>query len=498
MERGLSKNQIIAQLTRSPHGKLEEYLAVGLEASRQEPEFTAHLIAWNHAKGQIRDSKTALPVIHLSTLGGIDADEFNSNALAHLSKLDPRNLLRAIRFAKSANFPADGGFRRQVRRLVHRYLRHREENWALWERTAVQHRRTLKEMYALLHVKPSTMAESILFHGNRPKGTVFEAIANLKDMSATEAAGTIMQKRIPFLIASGALGAKMKDPDTVLALIQRMTPTELVTNTKMLNGLGVKDNAALRSAFEEGLKKAAKSKKNVLKTTRAAKAVGDEKLAMKLQAVQEKQMDATAIEGNWLVLGDRSPSMVESIDISRHVAATLARMAKGAVSLVFFDGTPYRHIDATGKTYEEILAETRHISEGGNGTCIGCGLLHAMERHAEVDGIAIVSDAQENTPPFFKDVYTAYCQSADKQIPVYLYRCHTPYSPQYDLANTMRAAGHDLQEFDLRGGVDYYSLPNVVQTMRTNRYSLVDEIMATPLLDLDIVLPPTRKEVAVA
>jgi len=33
--------------------------------------------------------------------------------------------------------------------------------------------------------------------------------------------------------------------------------------------------------------------------------------------------------------------------------------------------------------------------------------------------------------------------------------------------------------------VDFYSLPNLVQTMRTNRYSLIEEIMETPLLTLE-------------
>jgi hypothetical protein len=52
----------------------------------------------------------------------------------------------------------------------------------------------------------------------------------------------------------------------------------------------------------------------------------------------------------------------------------------------------------------------------------------------------------------------------------------------------MQQSGLDMQVFDLTGGVDYYSLPNLIQTMRTNRYSLVDEIMSTKLLKLADVL----------
>ena len=71
--------------------------------------------------------------------------------------------------------------------------------------------------------------------------------------------------------------------------------------------------------------------------------------------------------------------------------------------------------------------------------------------------------------------------------------------PGVDRANGRNAADHGFhglrdEPFDLRRtGVDYYSLPNLVQTMRSNRYSLIDEIMQVPLLTLAEVL---KKRVA--
>ncbi len=53
----------------------------------------------------------------------------------------------------------------------------------------------------------------------------------------------------------------------------------------------------------------------------------------------------------------------------------------------------------------------------------------------------------------------------------------------------MNRAGHEMQKFDLRHGkVDYYGIPNLVQTMRSNPYALADEILATPLLSLKDIL----------
>jgi hypothetical protein len=478
MERGLTKNDILSALMKSPHGALAEYLPVGQKASVQEPEFLAHLIAYDREKGQIRDSKVALPVISLQnpTLH----EEFRENAMAHLALLVPRELLRAIRFAMEIKVPQTG-----LRKLVKAYLRHKEENWAAWERAAVQHRATLKELYSLWHVKPSAMADAVLFKGQRPRGSVFEAIANLKNMTAAEAAGTIMERRIPFLIAMGALGAKMKEPDLVLALIERMSPAELMNNSKMLEKLGVKTVPALRAAYEQALVRAAGSKKvSSFKATVAAEAVEDETLKAKLQAVQEKQIKQISINGNWLVLGDKSGSMSHAIELSKLVASTLAKAVSGQVHLVFFDTVP-KYMDVSGKTYDQILKLTKHVAAGG-GTSIGCGLLAIAERKIEVDGIAVVSDGGENNTPMFAHTYKAYSQAIGKEVPVYFYKT-TGDSDAF--SRSLRAAEIDVQIFDLTSGkTDHYALAGLVSSMRTQRYSLVDAIMEFPLLTVNQVL----------
>lgn len=473
METGLTKNQIIEQLTKSPHGDLKQYVPVGRVAAKTEAEFLAHLIAWNQQHGQVRDSKVALPVV---SLGEPSFDgELAENSLAHLAMLDPRNLVRALTFGAEAKTPQRG---RALRRLVEQYLRTREASSGWWNATVVQHRASMKTLYARWHVKPSPMAERILFKQDYPAGSVFADIAGLKSMEAKDAAAAIMERRIPFLVAVGALGARAKETDLVLALIERMSPLEVVTNTKMLERLNVKAVPALRAAFEAKLQEAAKSKGATFKTTRAAEAMTDDSLKEKLRGVQEKQIKALGgVEGNWLVLGDKSGSMAQAIDVSKMVAGTLARAVKGWVLLCFFDSVP-RFMDATGKSYDEICGETHRITASG-GTSIGCGLQHLLDKGVEVDGIAIVSDGGEGQLPAFARVYPAYSKLIGKEPPVYFYRLR---GDPDRLTMTMQAAGLDMQTFDLTGGVDYYSLPNIVATMSTRRYGLVDQIMETPLM----------------
>jgi len=472
METGLTKNRVISELTRSPHGDLALYAPIGLQAAAEDPNFFAHLIAWNARKGQIRDAKVALPVLALTAAALKDDAELRDNALAHIVSLDPRNLVRAVRFAKSQPVQE----RRRVARCVEQYLREREANPGRFERAALQHRASMKELYALLHIKPGEYAQKILFAG--AKIGVFADVARLKDMAPAEAAGVIMAKRIPFLTAMGALGAKSKDPAVVQALIAAMSPTELVTNAKLLERLGVKTDPALRAAFDAGLMKAAESGASTLKTTRAADAVGGS-TGEKLRGVQEKQLDKIAVEGDWLILADKSPSMRNSLDVGRKIADLLARVAKGRVHLVWFDSEP-TYFDVSGKSFDEIVELTKRIVVSG-GTDIGCGLDYMLQKKLEVDGIAVVSDGGDGRPGGFSKAYAAYSAAFGKEVPVYFYQLA---GDPDTFSKRVVVDGIQMTTFDLRGGVDFYSLPNIAATMRTNRYGLSDEIMATPLLRL--------------
>ena len=100
---------------------------------------------------------------------------------------------------------------------------------------------------------------------------MFEIVSRLKDMSPFKSRGQIMEWKIPFLVAMGAWGRKRRVPDLVLALIGRMTPTELVTKTKMLQRLGIEKNPALRAAFQQAIGKAAGSERQRAQTSRQQK-----------------------------------------------------------------------------------------------------------------------------------------------------------------------------------------------------------------------------------
>jgi hypothetical protein len=94
-ETGLTRQRILSELSKSPHGSLKEYLPIGKQAVLQEGEFYQHMLSWDRTHGQIRDSKVALPVIGLA----FEKDEeLLDNSFAHIALLGPRELARAYRF----------------------------------------------------------------------------------------------------------------------------------------------------------------------------------------------------------------------------------------------------------------------------------------------------------------------------------------------------------------------------------------------------------------
>lgn len=485
-----NKQTMINELVKSKHGSLEEYVPVTLEATQKEPEFLQHLMTWNLVKGQIRDSKIALPVI---SLRGEAEAEFAENAVSNLVTLDPRSLVKAYRFNKKLT--ASGKHIVKYRSLletgIKKYIEVREADRKWWVRTVVQHRESMKELYAVSHFKPSSFAQKILFERDYPKNSIFYAIRELKNMSAKEAAGEVLNFKIPFQIAIGALGRKKeeftKDPAFILALMEGMSGSQLINSTKFLVSLGMENSPVLKSEYNKALERAKKDKK--LSTLKAGKAIEameesgiySEELKKKLSAVQEQKITDQGIEGDWLVLGDCSGSMRQAINLSIEIASYISRAVKGKVYLIFFNATP-RLFDATGKTLEELKKETRHVVASG-ATSIGCGVKYLMDRDIVVNGIAIVSDGGDNAGPLFHLAYSDYINKMDIEPTVYFYRVSGDGDA---LSHNCKQSNIFLEVFDMNK-VDYYSLPNIVSMMKTTRYSLIDEIMNTPLLTLEKV-----------
>jgi hypothetical protein len=510
MEIGTTRNQILNELNRSAHGKLGEYVPIIQSACLNDPEFVAKLIAWDFTNGQIKDSKVALPIITLGHRGF--PDELTENSLAHLAMQPPRELLKALRFSIESGAPARR--QRALEKMIRRYLAFKQQEPGKWARLAARHRRSLKGLYALTHCPMPDWASAILFAGNYVPGSIFADIAGLSKMEPAKIATTIQKWHLSPLVVSGAMaGAKAKQEDSavVQAGMNQMSDTEVVTRAKSLEKKGLSRDAGLKETFRSKIAKATNSTKATLKTSVAADEVEDESLKVMLKELQERQIQTQkdagrGIDGNWLVIADKSQSQEVAIELGKHIAAAIAKFVTGRVWLLFCDST-VQAAEVTGIGLDKIQAGTKFVRASGS-TSYGVGLAWARDHRLDLDGVVIVGDGGENFHPLFVQEWHQWKKTYDKELPVYFYQtfCPTEYATTQGgnpalfegmmagrgayLGGSVPWAPVAFTKYDLtHGQIDYYSIPNLCTTMNASRFGVIEKIMAVPLVTLDMVLP---------
>ena len=240
-----------------------------------------------------------------------------------------------------------------------------------------------------------------------------------------------------------------------------------------------------------GRAKRGAKRSGLLAATKAQQAIAEDDplLAQEMELVQEAQLDAqSGIEGNWLVGIDISGSMEHAMQPGLLLAAYLARQVRGKVLLCFFNHEPYVK-DVTGRTYAELVEMTKLIVAQG-GTSIGCVVAAARERQFEADAIAIVSDGGERHPPYFGTAYKAYSVWMGKEPPVYLYRVP---GDDPDWLSARYGGTLPYQCFPVEKNISEAGVVALAATMKTKRYSLMQEIMDTPLLTMEQALRPPKQ-----
>lgn len=487
----VGKNQLISSMIRIGHGKFDIFKETGLRAATEEPELFAHFISWNTMKGKVTDSKVAFPVCALRH--NVDYAE---NAVANLCRLDPRNLMKAIDFNQKLTadgYPVNSGAGTILKKGVRLYLGVRGE------RAMLQHRKSMRNLYKAFRIRPTKYAQQILFrsgykatHNSKkiafdsryPEDSVFDAVAKLKDMSPKMAAGTILNKKIPTLISVGALGGIKNKPEIILALIEQMSGNELMNWTNSLTEMGVFENPALSAAYDAAVERAKKDKKTTTLKAGSFK-TKSKKAAKKLKGLKDEKLSQLGgIDGDWLVLADKSQSMHESIEIAKEVASLIVQQVKGNVYLIFFNANP-QFVNVTGLDLDSIKEKTKGVRSGGM-TSIGVGVDYILKRQLLVNGIVLISDGGENTRPTFDETCMKYADKMGIEPTIY----HIRVKGHPDRLVGMKTM---VEKLHFGKDVDYYSLPNLVLSLKANRYQFLDEIMETPLLTFNDVFERRTK-----
>lgn len=467
-ERDLRLEMLNSLLT-TPHRKLEQVADLHKLIIELDPIFYGHLAVWYQRHGDVRDHKE----VFVGNLLTSDLPEHRGAGFMMLQEFPPYQVARVVDFMKRQRDKMP----RSARTAVQRYLKARESNPALFDRAALRGRQAMKHLYASLHIKPNERANAVLFQNEPPVGSLADVLKQLaKTDSAAEQARLIVEFKLPYTIAIGAI--RQLTPTVLVALLNSMTPQEVINNLKSLKARGAMDHSEVKALIDAKLDEAAKGTRIVAyKAQVAADAVGlDDETVARLEKVTNEQVKRKGtITCATALLVDKSGSMEHAIELGKRLAALISGITQADLFVYAFDTLPYA-VTAQGKELTDWERAFQHLNAGG-GTSIGCALETMRKKKQVVDQIIIVTDEGENAAPYFAEVYKAYCRELAVMPNVVIVRVGSFYNW---LEGQLKQQKAPVETFTFAG--DYYSLPNLVPLLtRPSRLDLLMEILDTSL-----------------
>jgi hypothetical protein len=467
-ERDLRLEMLNSLLT-TPHRQLEQVAAVHGEMAQRDPLFYGHLAVWYQRNGDVRDHKE----VFLGQLLTSELPEHRDAGFVLLQEFPPYQVARIVDFMKQRR----GKMPRSARTAVRRYLRAREKNPEFFDRAALRARKAMKHLYATLHIKPDPRAEAVLFLEAPPVDSLAFALKRIaKAETPAEQARLIVEHKVPYTIAVGAV--RKLTPTVLVALINGMSPQEVINSLGSLKGRGALDHPEVK-ALIDGKLEAAQSDVRVsaFKARVAVDAAElDAETAARLERVTDEQVKKRGrITKPTALLIDKSGSMQNAIEVGKRIAALISGVCEAGLLVYAFDTMPYP-VQAQGTGLSDWEKAFRHLKAEG-GTSIGCALEAIRLRKQRVEQVILVTDEGENTAPYFAEVHEAYQRDLGLAPSVVIVRVG---AASYLVEQRLREKQAQVETFTFAG--DYYALPNLVPLLtRPSRLELLLEIMETPL-----------------
>jgi hypothetical protein len=488
-EQDLRLNLLNSLLT-TPHRELSLVYLTHQEIVEQDPIFYVRLAAWYAGEGEIRDHKEMF-VVNLVTS---DFPGHRDVGLALLRGMPPYQVGRVFDFVKGhvihrrirrddqvdlvaqrrglfTNVP------RSMKTEITRYLREREADAEWFDSSVLQARKAMKRLYASLHIAPSPRAQAILFEEDPPPDSRLFALKVIAQaQTPSEQARAIVEHRIPYRVAASVV--KQMTPTVMVALIDRMSPQELINNLGSLKRHGALDNADIKVLVEAKLEAAQTDQRvSAYKAKIAAEAAGvSQDVVDKLDAVTEAQVRARgAITRPTALLIDKSGSMHESIEMGKQIGAMIAGVCQAELYAYAFDTLGYP-IKVAGPSLAEWERALRGINAGGATSC-GVALEMMRRKRQAVEQIVLVTDEGENNAPTFVETLMRYRQELTVDPNIVFVKTRGAIDRLEAHCQQQRIA-FDAYQFS----GDYYALPNLLPLLtRPSKLDLLLDIMAYPL-----------------
>jgi hypothetical protein len=467
-ERDIRLDMLNSLLT-TPHRQLDQVAQLHASLAQRDPLFYGRLGVWYQRNGDVRDHKEVF-IAHLLTS---ELPEHREAGFVLMQEFPPYQVARVVDYMKQRV----GKMPRSARTAVTRYLREREKNPVFFDRAALRARSAMKHLYATLHVKPGARAEAVLFRDDPPADSLAFKLKELtKAESPAEQARLIVEHGIPYTVAVGAV--RNVTPAVLVALINAMSPQEVINNLKSLKARGAFDHKDVKALIDAKLEQAATSDRvAAFKTRVAAEATElDEETAARLERVAAEQVKRRGrITRPTALLVDKSSSMDVALEVGKQIAAMISGVTEAPLHVYAFDTMAYP-VTAPGGDLSDWERAFQHLHPSGS-TSIGAPIEVMRRRQQTVEQFIFVTDEGENTAPFVAEAYGEYQRELGVTPNVVIVKVGQACN-WMERRLSERQVAFDTLTFE----GDYYSLPNLIPLLtRPSRLELLMEIMETPL-----------------
>lgn len=466
--------QILNSFLTTPHRKLEELAALHTSALERDPLFYGHLAPWYFEKGEVRDHKL-LFVAHLATC---EYPAFREAAWVLLQQLAPYEVARVLDHTKKVI----GKTPRSFKGAIAHYLKTREENIRQFDGAALRARKDLKHLYASLRLKPAPRAQAILFDEKPPEDSPLYALKRLaKAETAEEQAQVILESKIPYTTAVGAL--KQITPVVLVALINAMSPQEVINNMASLQKRGALDHAEVKALIDQKLAAATTDKRvSTMKAKQAIQATQlDADTERALTEITDQRVAAKVeIKRPTALFVDKSGSMSQAIEVAKQLAGLISAVITADFYVYAFDTAAFEVKVNVPEGKRPALSDWEkafQFIKANGGTSVGVALSKMTKEKRYVDQLLIVTDEGENSAPLLKNAWKEYCEQIQAAPSVIIVQVG---GRNEGFAQGLQAQGVDLTRYTFNG--DQYSLPNILPLLALpSKAELADVIMGYPL-----------------
>lgn len=451
----------------TPHGDFDLIAKVHANTLEADPRFYMSLVPWSLDKTSVRDHKD-VGVLTLTTAPKEIAPEaylqLRDVGLALLRDMNWRQLARMVKWLKDNGRNVPNSMKTEIRRK----LRDLESDHANFDRVGIIHRSSLTYLYSTLRIAPSEHADRCLFAGRDgktyPAGSTFEVVQTIAHSDDPyEKARLVVEYGIPFLTATSLLGT---DPISMIALVDAMSPAQLMNNLARIKKTGMLENQEVKDLVNAKIRRGKKDKRvQGTKIKHVRDKVEDKEVLAALEDVRDEQIASYNISRSTALILDVSASMEGSIEFAQEAGAMIG-LALGDIPfevLTFNTATTQVHVNDPdrGESWRSALALTR----AGGGTAIGSPVQWLMRHNIWLEQLVFITDQDERHAPTLYGQLQAYNEQVTglNVIVVHLEDNSRWAANANDVESACRQLGIACDRWDWNR--DYTSLPNLLRLM---------------------------------